>query len=321
MNEQPATGVVLLNLGGPERPEEVEPFLVNLFSDRMIIPLGPPFLQKFIARRIARKRAPASRANYEKIGGGSPLTRITRDQARALEKALTPSGRFTVTPCMRYWRPDTGEALRVMRGAGVERLVALPLYPHYSIATTGSSLAELRRLLDRESQAPELVEIRSWPTQPRYIQALAARIEKGLARFGGEPVTLVYSAHSLPQRFIDQGDPYVDELKQTIKALEEKTGVRGRLCFQSRSGPVRWLGPSTPDTINQLAAEGCRNILMVPIAFVSDHVETLFEIDILYRNQARDLGIRLESTPGLNHDPLFIQGLKELVLEAITPAP
>ncbi len=319
MNEQSTTGVLLLNLGGPEMPEDVEPFLYNLFSDRLIIRLGPFFLQKFIARRIARRRAPTSRANYEKIGGGSPILRITKKQATALEQALNngKDGRFIVRPCMRYWHPFAGEVLTEMEVAGVDRLVALPLYPHYSAATTGSSTADLRKALQNASFSPPLKEIRSWPVLTDYITCLTRRIETGLTGFNGEDVQLVYSAHSLPKQFIDKGDPYVDEILQTISAVEKKIGLKGKLCYQSRSGPVDWLEPSTPDMLKTLAAGGCRNILMVPISFVSDHIETLYEIDMLYRNMAKDLGMRLESTPGLNDDPLFIEGLQKLVRRSI----
>ena len=317
MNEQSTTGVLLLNLGGPEKPDDVEPFLYNLFSDRLIIRLGPFFLQKFIARRIARRRAPTSRANYEKIGGGSPILGITRKQAAALEQALNngQDGRFLVRPCMRYWHPFAGEALARMAAAGVERLVALPLYPHYSIATSGSSIADLHQVLRKGKFSLPVQKIRSWTLLPDYITCLVRRIETGLARFKEEEVQLVYSAHSLPKKFIDEGDPYVDEILQTIEAVEERTGVKGKLCYQSRSGPVEWLEPSTPDMLKELAAGGCRNILMVPISFVSDHIETLYEIDMLYRDMAKDLGMHLESTPGLNDDPLFIEGLKKLVLQ------
>jgi len=317
MNEQSTTGVLLLNLGGPGKPEDVEPFLYNLFSDRSIIRLGPFFMQKFIARKIARRRAPTSRANYEKIGGASPILKITRNQAKALEEVLQQDGNFIVRPCMRYWEPSAGEVLAEMQAAGVDRLVALPLYPHYSIATTGSSVADLRDVLQKTGSTMRLDEIRSWPTQPEYIRCLVKRIKAGIAQFKGEEVELVYSAHSLPKKFIDEGDTYVDEIQQSIAAVEKQTGIKGRLCYQSRSGPVEWLEPSTPDMLKTLTAKGCRNILMVPISFVSDHVETLYEIDILYREMASDLGVRLESTPGLNDDPLFIEGLRNLVLQRL----
>jgi ferrochelatase len=151
--------------------------------------------------------------------------------------------------------------------------------------------------------------------QPEYIKALAATIQEGAALFGGEKVQVVYSAHSLPVKFIQEGDPYVEHLKQTIQAVESLTAMPGKLCFQSRSGPVEWLSPSPPEMLQQLAAEGWKNVLMVPVSFVSDHVETLYEIDMLYRDMARDLGIRLERTPSLNCMPAFIAALKDLVLE------
>ena len=322
MNEQPAreqqtttTGILLLNLGGPETQEDVEPFLYNLFSDRRIIRLGPFFLQKFIARRIACKRAPQSRANYAQIGGGSPILAITNKQAQALNRTLADHGDYIVLPCMRYWPPFADESIDQLLAAGVTRLIALPLYPHYSIATTGSSLIDLENAIGRRTNPPSLTIIKSWPIQPGYIKALCRRITEGMARSADKQTELVYSAHSLPQQFIDDGDPYVDELKQTITAIEAQTGIRGRLCYQSRSGPVKWLEPSTPDMLRLLAGRGVQKILMVPLSFVSDHVETLYEIDILYRRMAGDLGMQLESTPGLNDDPLFIQGLADLILQ------
>lgn len=311
------TGVLLLNLGGPEKPEDVEPFLYNLFSDRQIIRLGPSFLQKPIARLIAWRRAPKSSASYGKIGGGSPIRRITDQQAQALEKFLSNSGNsFMVRSCMRYWHPFAAEAVRDMVNGGVKQVVALPLYPHYSIATTGSSMTDLHKTL-RKYPSLTIREVHSWPDHPSYIQCLAKRIGEGIARFKGEQVQVVYSAHSLPKKFIAEGDPYVDETMKTIAAVEQMTGHQGRLCFQSRSGPVEWLEPSTPDMLRLLAGEGCKNILMVPISFVSDHVETLYEIDILYRDMAHEMGMRLESTCGLNDDPQFIEALADLVLNAL----
>jgi len=310
-------GVILLNLGGPETLAEVEPFLVNLFSDREIIRLSPfPFLQKIIARRIAAKRAPKSREAYRLIGGGSPLARITGSQAKALQAALLVEGRFVVRMAMRYWRPGAEEALEEFAQAGISRIVALTLYPHYSRATTGSSLDELRKAVAASEQGFELVEVREWPEQPEYVGCLAQAIREGMAGFGGEPVQLVYSAHSLPVSFIKEGDPYLDQIKRTIAAVEMITGMNGRLCFQSRSGPVEWLSPSTPEMLVQLAGEGVKNILMMPISFVSDHVETLYEIDIQYRELAASLGLRLERTVSLNTSPDFIRGLSILVVDS-----
>jgi ferrochelatase len=316
-SDEQTIGVILLNLGGPERLADVEPFLYNLFSDRQIIRLGPAFLQKVIARFIARRRAPKSRESYRLIGGGSPLARISAAQGAALEQMLADSGPYRVFQAMRYWHPFAQETLAQVARANITKLVALPLYPHYSLATSGSSLADLRRAVAVREAELQLAEIAAWPTQPRYINCLAASVHAARQRFAaGDAVQVVYSAHSLPKKFIAGGDPYVEHLQQTIRALEEITGMPGRLCYQSRSGPVEWLSPSTPEMLAKLAAEGCKNILMVPISFVSDHVETLYEIDMLYKDMATELGMRLERTDSLNVQPEFIAALQELVLTA-----
>jgi ferrochelatase len=383
-------GVVLLNLGGPERVADVRPFLYNLFSDRLIIRLGPAFLQRPIAWLIAKRRAPKSQGYYRQIGGGSPLNRITGEQCRALELELAATGPFRVGMVMRYWHPFAPEVIPSLLARGVSKVVALTLYPHYSIATTGSSLRDLREYLAAQASGVELLEIASWPDNEAYVQCLAERIlevlhsnlPKPTSPLGGEagrgvgapqssrlfasasgseasgeesaqesprrsgPVhkesgaaaapppplpspasggggalvasdtEVVYSAHSLPVKFIEEGDPYVDHLRRTISAIEAKTGKRGHLCFQSRSGPVEWLAPSTPETLERLAREGCRRVVMVPISFVSDHVETLCEIDIQYRDLAATLGMELLRTRSLNTDPAFIASLKGLVVSA-----
>ncbi len=307
-------GVVLLNLGGPERVQDVRPFLYNLFSDRLIIRLGPAFLQRPIAWLIAKRRAPKSQGYYRQIGGGSPLNRITGEQCRALEEALAASGPFRVGMVMRYWHPFAPEVMPGLLAQGITKLLALTLYPHYSIATTGSSLRDLREYLATQAKGVELLEIASWPDNESYVHCLAERIMEGVA--GGEASEVVYSAHSLPVKFITEGDPYVEHLRRTISAIEAKTGKQGHLCFQSRSGPVEWLAPSTPETLEKLSRQGCRRVVMVPISFVSDHVETLCEIDIQYRELAASLGIELVRTRSLNTDPAFIASLKGLVLSA-----
>ncbi len=311
-------GVVLLNMGGPEKPEDVRPFLYNIFSDREIIRLGPAFLQKPLAWYIARKRAPKSLATYARIGGGSPITEITRAQQQALEQILADAGDFVVATAMRYWHPTTREALAYLKQERVETLVALSLYPHFSCATSGSSLNELRRCLVDEPITETVTEIDSWPDHPGYIACLADKINRGLSLFTDEPVELVYSAHSLPVSFIAEGDPYVEHLQRTIRAVEQITGKPGRICYQSRSGPVEWLSPSTPETIEELGREGCTNILMVPISFVSDHVETLVEINMQYRELAASLSIRLETSEAFNDDPAFIQALRDIILGSIS---
>lgn len=308
-------GVILLNMGGPDRLEDVQPFLYNLFSDREIIRLGPCFMQKILARIISRRRAPKSRAIYEKIGGGSPLKSLTLCQAGALEKALAADGDWSVTIAMRYWPPLADTAIRLLLDKGVDNITALTLYPHYSKATSGSSLTHLQLCLQRIAPDMRLSTISSYPAQPSYVKALADNIDKGLRKFDTGQVQVVYSAHSLPVRFIEEGDPYVNHINETIAAVENLTGRTGRLCYQSRSGPVEWLSPSTPEMLKTLADEGCKNILMVPISFVSDHVETLYEISMLYRDEAAKLGMRLIACESLNDHPLFIRALKELVVQ------
>lgn len=309
-------GVVLLNMGGPDTLDEVRPFLYNLFCDREIIRLGPAVLQKPLAWLIARRRAPHSQANYAKIGGGSPLKGITQQQADALQHALAAEGEYTVTFAMRYWRPFADEAIRLLLRQGVKRVTLLPLYPHYSKATTGSSLGDFHRHLAKLAPQLPTTDIAAWPIQPSYILALAENILQGLAACGDPDTRLVYSAHSLPVSFIREGDPYVDHVKQTIEAIEKFTGRRGSLCYQSRSGPVEWLSPSTQETLDRLAAEGCRTVLMVPISFVSDHIETLYEIDILFKERAARSGMTLRTCAALNTHPTFIRGLAELVRHA-----
>lgn len=306
-------GVVLLNMGGPDTLEDVQPFLYNLFCDREIISLGPAFLQRPLAWLISRRRAPKSMACYALIGGGSPLKTITRRQAAALENVLRQDGDYSVTIAMRYWPPFAEEAIRELLSQGVERLTVLTLYPHFSKATTGSSVSHFRRCLARVAPAMPVTIISSWPTEPSYITALADNISHGIQAFDSPEVAIVYSAHSLPVSFIKQGDPYVEHIKETIQAIEKVTGRKGRLCYQSRSGPVEWLAPSTPEMLELLAGEGCKNILMVPISFVSDHIETLYEISILYKKQAAQLGMDLRACASLNTNPTFIKALRDLI--------
>ena len=302
-------------MGGPDTLDDVQPFLYNLFCDREIISLGPAFLQKPLAWLISRRRAAKSKANYAQIGDGSPLKNITVNQAKALEESLRADGDYSVTIAMRYWPPLADEAIESLLKQGVSRIIVLTLYPHFSKATTGSSVSHFRNCLNRLAPGLPVRVIANWPTQTSYIKALADNITNGLRTFDSPKVTVVYSAHSLPVSFIEEGDPYVDHIKQTILAIENITGTLGRLCYQSRSGPVEWLSPSTPDMLEQLATEGCKNILMVPISFVSDHIETLFEISILYKQGAARLGMHLQACASLNLNPTFIQALRELVID------
>lgn len=308
------TAVLLLQMGGPDSLEAVEPFLRNLFSDRDIIRIGPSVLQPLVARLIAHRRSKSVSEHYRRIGGGSPLRALTEQQAAELEKVLGNGYRCFVA--MRYWRPDTAQALESIAREGINRIVALSLYPHYSRATSGSSFNELERLRALSPHCFEMRQVRQFYDHPLYIDSLCDRIGRALAAFPHQDgVQLLFTAHGLPQSFIDAGDPYLDQIQATVALVMERFGgVRHHLAFQSRAGPVKWLEPSTEDKIGELAREGTRQLLLVPISFVSDHIETLYEIDIQYRQEAQKRGIvdfrRVES---LNSSPLFIDCLADLV--------
>lgn len=311
------TAVLLLQMGGPDALDAVEPFLLNLFSDRDIIKIGPAFLQPLIARFIVRRRAPKVEKYYQRIGGKSPIRELTEAQAAALEQTLGPEYRCFVA--MRYWRPTTIEALAAIKKEGISQVIALSLYPHYSRATTGSSLNELKRVLAEAGVQFQVSTIDRFYDHPLYIRALTERIEEGLATFPDRStVQLLFSAHSLPQSFIDQGDPYLGHIEETVRLVMERLGsVNYHLAFQSRAGPVKWLEPSTEEMIRNLAGHGCKNLLMVPLSFVSDHIETLYEIDIQYGEEAKVLGIEnFRRSPSLNSSPIFIDCLADLVRRA-----
>jgi protoporphyrin/coproporphyrin ferrochelatase len=322
------TGVLLLNLGGPDSLQAVKPFLFNLFSDRDIIRLGPAPLQKPIAFLISLFRSGKTKKAYSLIGGKSPISEITSAQAKALEQALgllppTPGFRSPgVSVAMRYWHPLIEDVIPDLHAAGIRRLIVLSLYPQYSVATTGSSL---NRLGDYTSKyGIETFNILSWFDHPLYIDAIVQSIRDGLQAFGSEEgahkIRVLFSAHSLPVKFITEGDPYEVQIKGTIDEVIKKIDIDWSLSYQSKSGPVEWLGPSTDEMIEHLAAEGVKNLLVVPISFVSDHIETLYEIDILYRDMARGLGIRLERVNSLNTSPLFISALLGIVCKGMKEA-
>lgn len=318
------TGVLLMNLGGPDTVADVEPFLINLFSDREIIELpGGRLLQPLYARLIAPRRAPEVRHNYERIGGGSPQLRLTRAQAAALEARLNRSnGRCVRTfIAMRYWHPTTEEALEQMDAAGVARIITLTMYPHYSCATTGSSESELRRRLNtpRWRNRFRVDRIVAYFDEPLYIEALADTVRRGLDTWPPDrrdQVVLLFSAHGLPKKFVDRGDPYVHHTEITRNLVLSRLNVPNRheLAFQSRTGPVEWIGPGTEEVIEALGREGVRDLLVIPISFVSDHIETLYEVDMLFAEVARAAGITTyRRTEALNTHPLFIEALARLV--------
>ncbi len=321
------TAVLLFNLGGPDDLASVEPFLVNLFSDREIIelPLGAA-LQPVLARVIAKLRGPGVRRNYELIGGGSPQLRITRAQAEALERRLnvahlgdTP---YRVFIAMRYSRPSSEDALRAIADAGIRRIVTLTLFPHYSKATTGSSMREFLRTLEKpewRAMRFEVTHVDRYAADPRYLDAMAEKVTVAWERIPAAQraeTVLLFSAHGLPQKFIDEGDPYVDDIAATRLGILERLPFSPRevLAYQSRTGPVKWIGPGTEEMLQSLGAQGVRNVLVVPLSFVSDHIETLYEVDLLFAETAEKAGITgYWRTESLNIAPGFIAALGGLV--------
>ena len=313
-------GVVLFQLGGPDTLEAIEPFLFNLFCDPDIIDF--PFARigrRPLAKLISSTRARKVQRHYAAIGGGSPIRRFTEQQARSLQIKLTGLGldaRCFVA--MRYWHPFTAEAIEHLRAARCDEVVLLPLYPHYSSTTTGSSVNEWRRLFHDDVPVHS---IETFFRDDLYLDAVQERINETLARFPEpERVEIVFSAHSVPLAVIEKGDPYQRQIEETVKLLMQRGGWRNRfrLCYQSKVGASKWLQPSLHRTLRDLSAERVREVCVVPISFVSDHVETLGEIDHEAREEAGNLGIaRFEMMSGLNNSPTFIAALAGLVGRAV----
>jgi len=313
-------GVVLFQLGGPDTLEAIEPFLFNLFCDPDIIDF--PFARlgrKPLAKLISTTRARKVQHHYAAIGGGSPIRRFTEQQARGLEAMLAESGMDAhCFVAMRYWHPFTAEAIAQVRQAHCDEIVLLPLYPQYSSTTTGSSLNEWRRLFDDDLP---VYSVQNFYRHELYLDSLVEKIGQALQRFPRpEDAELVFSAHSVPQAVIEKGDPYQDQIEKTVELLMERGawGNRHHLCYQSKVGASKWLQPSLHATLRTLAGVGAKDLCVIPISFVSDHVETLGEIDHEARAEAAALGIRqFEMTSGLNDSPIFIAALADLVAGAI----
>jgi ferrochelatase len=321
MNTRPRKriAVVLFQLGGPATIDAVEPFLYNLFCDPDIIDFPLAFLaRRPLARLISSTRARTVEEHYDEIGGGSPIRRLTEGQAAALRVALEPHVDATVVVAMRYWHPLTEEAITQLDGQRFEEMVLLPLYPHYSFATTRSSLKEWNRHYRAPAGLPvRLVE--DFHNHPDYIEALVERINEAMAQMRKPTEAhLVFSAHGLPLKLVRAGDPYPRQIEETMRlVLEQGKWERAHtLCYQSRVGPQKWLQPSLVDTLPRLASAGVRRILVVPLSFVSEHIETLHEINIEAREQARGLGVvEFAMMPALNESPRFISALGDLVLD------
>ena len=314
------TAVVIFNLGGPDSLEAIEPFLFNLFSDRDIFKL--PFGQKLFAKVISSRRAPKVSEEYKLIGGKSPINEWTEIQRKMLEEKLkTYDSNIFVFTAMRYWNPITKDVAEKIKKQNFDRIVLLPLYPHYSISTTGSSFNEWERVYTQTNE--KIYKVNNYQINPKYVAALNERIDKTILRFPEEvrkDIQLVFSAHGTPISMVKSGDPYSHHILETVnKVMEErKNSHPHHLCYQSKVGPVKWLTPGTDTMIEELAAQGKKHLLIIPISFVSDHVETSFELDIEYRHVADK--VKIENyivMEGLNDSKLFIEALYDETIKVI----
>ncbi|CAL1368263.1 unnamed protein product [Linum trigynum] len=326
-------GVLLLNLGGPETLHDVQPFLFNLFADPDIIRLPRPFqfLQKPLAQLISVLRAPKSKEGYAAIGGGSPLRKITDEQALAIKDALQEKDvTVNVYVGMRYWYPFTEEAIQQIKKDRITRLVVLPLYPQFSISTTGSSLRVLQNIFREDaylSRLPVSV-IESWYQRQGYVKSMADLIERELQKFSKpDEVMIFFSAHGVPMSYVEEaGDPYKDQMEDCIFLIMQELKARAvyndhTLAYQSRVGPVQWLKPYTDEVLVELGKKGVKSLLAVPVSFVSEHIETLEEIDMEYRELALESGIESWGrVPALGCTSSFITDLADAVVEALPSA-
>jgi ferrochelatase len=325
-------GIVLFQLGGPDSLESVEPFLLNLFLDPDIIPMGPlGFLRRSLAKLISSRRSVPVAAKYAEIGRRSPIGLLTERQRVRLVEAVSPYIDPVAVTAMRYWHPMTAEAAEALRKAGpLDEIVLLPLYPHFSYATTLSSLKEWRRVFNQmggsANGGPKERTIGQFYNHPLYIQAVVQRIGSMLRQFpDSSRIHLVFSAHGLPMSLVEKGDPYPGQIETTVRLVCE-AGSRQYpgwprthlLCYQSRVGPAKWLQPPLTATIERLGHEGVKEMLVVPISFVTEHIETLHEINIEAREDAARVGIeKFRMMPAVGDSPLFIAALKELVLQTV----
>lgn len=310
--------VVLFNLGGPDSLDAVQPFLFNLFSDPDIFKI--PFGQKLFANLISKNRAPKVKEEYKSVGGKSPINEWTELQRKNLEESLKSSGYdMDVYVAMRYWNPLTEEIVKIVESKNYDKIVLLPLYPHYSITTTGSSFNEWKRWYKGDKS--KLVYIDEYYLNDIYIKAINERIDEALKKFTfSDEVQLVFSAHGTPVSLVKKGDPYSHQIKDTVEAVVKARNYshKHHLCFQSKVGPMKWLEPSTDKMIEKLASESKYHLLIIPISFVSDHVETLFELNIEYRHIADNCNIeRYIVMEGLNDSSTFIEALKYLTINSL----
>lgn len=317
--------VVLFNLGGPDRPESIRPFLENLFTDPAILRV-PGFIRPWLGRLIARQRTPAATANYAVLGGRSPLLELTEAQARALELSLaSESGcEYRCFIAMRYWHPMSDEAARAVKVFGPDEILLLPLYPQFSTTTTGSSIADWNATCARIGLQVPTTTLCCWHSDESFVRATTAILreayDEARAGLGGDVrLRILFSAHGLPESIVRRGDPYQWQVQRSVAAVVETLGISGldhAVCYQSRVTPQKWIGPSVEAELERAAHDRVA-VLVCPIAFVSEHSETLVELDVEYRDVAAKLGVPgYFRAPAQNSDAAFIESLGGLVRRA-----
>jgi ferrochelatase len=312
--------VILFNLGGPDKLENVEPFLFNLFNDPAIISV-PSIFRYPLAKFISKRRAPIAKNIYREIGNKSPILELTQDQAKSLESNLLEKGDYKCFIAMRYWRPRASDVIKKVREYDPEEIILLPLYPQFSASTSGSSINEWNKICKKENYKVKTKTICCYPTENNFIESHISLIKKTLKILENNNFKLIFSAHGLPENKVKNGDPYQWQIEATVKEIMSKMKNENLdyiISYQSRVGPLKWIGPSTEEVIIESSKEK-RGIVIAPVAFVSEHSETLVELDIEYKKLAKKNGCNFyKRVPALGIEENFIKGLAELVLQKQT---
>lgn len=322
------TGIALLNFGGPWALRDVKPFLYRLFANPSVLVGLPAPVRQLVAFAIAQVKGPSSVESYRLIGGGSPQLKWTEAQAEGLRLLMNDDGNgngrgeVRIEVGMRSAEPSIESALRRLKDWGAQRLVTLPLFPQFSTTTTGTCLQEVRDALGRLRWSPLTHEVNNWPDHPGYVALLRRTVDEAVARAdgdrgqSGEPIHVLFSAHSLPLKIVERGDTYPHDVRRTVEAVAAGLGHPWSLCYQSRNGRLPWLQPYTEDELTRLGREGLRRVVVVPVSFVSDHIETLYELDMLYREHALKAGVtHYYRARAFNGDPEFPRVLRSILRE------
>jgi ferrochelatase len=310
--------IILFNLGGPDKIENVEPFLFNLFNDPAILNL-PTFLRYPLAKLISNRRAPVAKKIYEELGGASPILKLTKEQSDALEKKINQDQEIDEYKCfivMRCWHPRAEQVIKEVQFFNPEEVILMPLYPQYSAATSGSSIKEWKDVCKKNQYKVKTSTICCYPTDQNFVKTHTKEILKKIKDL--KNFKLIFSAHGLPEKNIKKGDPYQWQVEQSVKKIVEELNIENLdwiLSYQSRVGPLKWIGPSTEDIIIKNSKIG-KHIVLVPIAFVSEHSETLVELDIEYKELADANGCKnYTRVPALGTNEDFIKTMSDLIIK------